>query len=108
MGPRPAWARQQCLCLFLRAGRVAARVYRRGTADRRPLCAARLGLLEVSVRALRPVGHHPATIGALLPGAKAVRLYRGRLAAGRAVTGEAARVRSPPGAFSALTRVFDA
>ena len=36
-------------------------------------------ILEIRARPLRPVGHHAAALGALLPGAAAVRLHGGRL-----------------------------
>ena len=48
-------------------------------ADRRQLRAARLGLLEISVRTVGPLGHHAAALGPLLPRPAAVRLHRGRL-----------------------------
>ena len=44
--------------------------------------AARLGLLEVPARAIGPLGHHAAALGALLPRPAAVRLHGGRLPAG--------------------------
>ena len=51
-----------------------------GAADRRQLRAARLRLLEVPARAIGPLGHHAAALGALLPRPAAVRLHARRLA----------------------------
>ena len=51
----------------------------RSAADRRQLRAARLRLLEIPARPFRPLGHHAAALGALLPRPAAVRLHRRRL-----------------------------
>ncbi len=62
----------------LRTRRGAARICRRGRADRRRLRPARLRLLEIRRRPFRTMGHHGAALGALLPRAAAVRLHGGR------------------------------
>jgi catechol 2,3-dioxygenase-like lactoylglutathione lyase family enzyme len=78
MGSGPAWPRQQCICLFLRAGRSAAGICRRDIADRRHLSAAVVRALEIYTGPLRPMGHHAAALAALLSRAASVRLHRGR------------------------------
>src|ERR1700733_14800565 len=78
MGPWPPRRRQQRLCLFLRARRSAAGIYRRGDADRPHLSAALVGLLEIPAQPLRSVGCHATALGALLSRPAAVRLHRRR------------------------------